>query len=268
VDVTFYDSTNFISLIKVPASDRVLVSLAETSRIRQEEQRQFLEKRLREGENLPSRQFHGDWIILIVISTAFLFSLIRQDLKKNQPFLKLLNFRANDSGSRDATGLFHWQSTIINLVSFMIIGLFGYDVAEYFTLVPSGLPGIAVWAIILAMIIIVFTMRNAVCAVTGNVSGRRDIFNEYLAAIYQSYHLGALILFFLVVVISYTTILSTGIYVIAGFITIGLMYILRIIRLFTIFINRNISIFYLILYLCALEILPVAITIRYITGLA
>jgi hypothetical protein len=45
------------------------------------------------------------------------------------------------------------------------------------------------------------------------------------------------------------------------------MYLIRVIRLIIIFLNRNISIFYLILYLCALEILPVLIVIKYFTGL-
>ena len=46
-----------------------------------------------------------------------------------------------------------------------------------------------------------------------------------------------------------------------------LMYSIRVIRLLIIFLNRNISIFYLILYLCALEILPVLIVVKYFTGL-
>ena len=54
---------------------------------------------------------------------------------------------------------------------------------------------------------------------------------------------------------------------IAGIIIIGLMYLIRVVRLLIIFLNRNISIFYLILYLCALEILPGLIIVKYFTGL-
>jgi len=42
---------------------------------------------------------------------------------------------------------------------------------------------------------------------------------------------------------------------------------MRIIKLFSIFLNRNISILYLILYLCALELLPVVVLIKYFAGL-
>ncbi len=52
-----------------------------------------------------------------------------------------------------------------------------------------------------------------------------------------------------------------------GIIVLGILYLIRVLRLFVIFINRNISILYLILYLCALEILPILISVKYISGL-
>ena len=66
---------------------------------------------------------------------------------------------------------------------------------------------------------------------------------------------------------SYTRILPVRDFVEAGIIVLGFMYLVRVIRLLIIFLNRNISIFYLILYLCALEILPVLIVVKYFTGL-
>ena len=67
--------------------------------------------------------------------------------------------------------------------------------------------------------------------------------------------------------ISYTGILPEKLLISAGAIVISVHYLIRVFRLFLIFIKRNISIFYLILYLCALEILPVLIVFRFFSGL-
>ncbi|MGD0753970.1 MAG: DUF4271 domain-containing protein, partial [Bacteroidales bacterium] len=98
-------------------------------------------------------------------------------------------------------------------------------------------------------------------------SEEKEVFMKYLFGIYQSYRYGAIFLFVIIILMSYTRILPVRDYIISGIIVLGLMYLLRVIRLLIIFINRNISIFYLILYLCALEILPVLIVVKYFTGL-
>jgi len=111
------------------------------------------------------------------------------------------------------------------------------------------------------------TLRHALCLIIGNISDAKEVFNEYLIGIYQSYRYGSLILFVVIILLSYTTFLSVKVYFICGIFTLIILYLIRVIRLFIIFINRNISIFYLILYLCALEILPVVVLFKYFTGL-
>ena len=94
------------------------------------------------------------------------------------------------------------------------------------------------------------------------------MFTEYLLSIYQFYRFSASFIFVVTILISYTTIFPVKSYFTAGVIVLAILYLIRVIRLFIIFINKNISLFYLILYLCALEILPVLISVKYISGLA
>jgi hypothetical protein len=103
---------------------------------------------------------------------------------------------------------------------------------------------------------------------TGIISEQQEAFNEYLLSVYQSYRIGALFMFVIIILMSYTHILPAGDLIISGLFIVGLIYLIRFIRLLVIFLNRSISIFYLILYLCALEILPVLIVVKYFTGLA
>jgi hypothetical protein len=134
-------------------------------------------------------------------------------------------------------------------------------------MIPRGIPGFVVWLIISGVIIISLTLRHIVCVGTGTLSGQNEVFLDYLQTVYQFYRFGAVFLFFLVIMMAYTSLLPDKSYFIIGAIVLAVMYFLRIFRLFIIFINRNISIFYLILYLCALEILPVLISIKYFSGL-
>jgi hypothetical protein len=103
-------------------------------------------------------------------------------------FEKFFLFRGiNDPGSRDKGGLFQWQSTILNLSSFLITGLFGYLAASYFDFIPAGFRGFIIWLIALGIISLAITLRHLVCVITGAASGQREIFRQYLLGIYQSY---------------------------------------------------------------------------------
>jgi hypothetical protein len=268
-DVTFYDSDNVIAKIGPDFSNRFPFLFTERNRQLQAEAKVSLVKQLKSGQDLPARQFHDDWVIGIILIAAFLFSLIRATSKSLFPGVPgFFLFRGiNDPSSRDIGGLFHWHSTILNLISFFVIGLFSYFAAYYFNLIPPGISGLLFWLISLAIIISAVTLRHIICLITGNISGEKEVFSEYLLGVYQSYRFSAFFLFVLVIIISYTSMLPVRGSLISGFIVLGIMYMIRVLRLLIIFINRNISIFYLILYLCALEILPVLISVKYFTGL-
>ena len=268
-DVTFYDSTNFVTTIKPGVGNRYLFLITEENRTKQAEAKAILVKHLKQGKDITLQPHQADWVILIILISAFLYSLIRTTSKGIIPGIsRFFMVRGiNDQVSRGTGGLFHWQSTILNLVSFLIISLFSYCIAAYYDFIPSGISGIVFWLISLGIIIVAVTLRHIACVITGSLSGQGDVFREYLVGIYKSYRFSALILFIVVILLSYTIFFPAKVYIITGITAFGLIYLTRVIRLLIIFINRNISIFYLILYLCALEILPVVISIKYFTGL-
>jgi hypothetical protein len=268
-DITFYDSTNFILKRESGSINRFPFLFTEKNRQLQAETKAILVKHLKPGQELPVRPLHDNWIIGIVLLSAFLYSIIRNTSKSMLPGVtRFFLFRGiNDPASRDIGGLFHWQSTILNLISFLVIALFACFAAFSFDIIPTGISGFYFWLISLGLIISAVTLRHIVCFITGNASGEKEVFREYILGIYQAYRFSALFLFVIVILIAYTSLLPVKAAAISGFIVIGVMYMIRVFRLLIIFINRNISIFYLILYLCALEILPVLISVKYFSGL-
>ncbi|MFZ0281118.1 MAG: DUF4271 domain-containing protein, partial [Bacteroidales bacterium] len=137
----------------------------------------------------------------------------------------------------------------------------------WFGLIPAGFPQPVVILMSVGIIVFGITSRHFLCLAAGNLSGENDLFNEYLVSIYQSYRFSSTFIFIILVILVYTSILPPGVCLTAGLIVLGIFYFYRVLRLLLIFIKKDISILYLILYLCALEILPVLILLKYFRGL-
>ncbi|MBK9388870.1 MAG: DUF4271 domain-containing protein [Bacteroidetes bacterium] len=269
-DVTFYNPDYIIrSVDPVFLSTFPYQFTEKTIKIR-EAKKASLEKHLHNGQVLPHRLFHDDWVIGILLLTLVLFSLV-QATSKNffHGITRYFLFRGtNEEGTRDMIGMFQWQSTLLNLSSFMIISVYACFAASYYALIPDVIPDFIAWIIALGSVIVSVTLRHLACTGTGVLSDQRSVFHDYLHTVYQSYRFGAFFLFFHVIMMAYTGFQADKGYFLSGAAILIILYLIRIFRLLLIFINRNISIFYLILYLCALEILPVLITIKYFSGLA
>lgn len=224
---------------------------------------------LREGEKPQQQALKDDWLIFIILSVSVLYIFISTIYNRLfSDMNKFFLFRGiGDPVSYDIQLLFNWKSTIINLVSFLNIALLLYCAADYYEFIPDVLHGIYFWLLCVTGTIIIISGRHIISVVTGKISGKTDLFNEYIITVYHSYRYMAIVFFIITVLILYTNILAVKVLLIAGFCSFVLTYLIRVLRLLLIFIRQKISIFYFILYLCALEILPVLVIIRYITGL-
>lgn len=268
-DVTFYDSTSFIFTLGPSSSDRFPLTFIETGLKREARENDLLVRTLKEGEKIPAKPLNDDWTVFAVMTSVFLYSLISAVSRRFfQDMKRFFLFRGiGDPASRDMQTLFYWQSTIINLVTFFNVAFFFYCAADYFEFIPETIPGFLFWLLCLLLVIIMVSLRHMVCYITGNISNNIEVFNEYILTVYSSYRCGALILFLISVMMLYTGFVKTQILFISGTLVAAAFYIIRIIRLFLIFINKNVSVFYFILYLCALEFLPVVVLLKYFTGL-
>jgi hypothetical protein len=268
-DVTFYDSTNLVLRIDPALTGKFPFLFTEKNKIIQDEIRATVVQHLKPGNEIPAHTLHEDWIILIILIASFLFGIIRRSTENIfHGVERFFLFRGiNDPAARDIGGLFSWESTIKNLISFFSLGLFAYAAASYYDVLPPVVPGILLWIGIVFIIIVAVTFRHLVCYATGSVSNEKEVFMEYLISIYQFYRFSSLVIFIITVLMLYTTIFSASVCLKAGLVVLATFYLIRVTRLFIIFINKNISLFYLILYLCTLEILPVVVSVKYISDL-
>lgn len=268
-DYTFSDSSSFVRNPVPYPQGQFPFQLVDKIQATAQGQSFTIIKPLREGASIPARQLHADWITGLLFLAALLWLTVRLTTKGLMPELKrFLLFRGiNESSSRDTGSLFYWQSTVLNFVSFLVLALFAYCGAAYNDLIPSGFPKFLSLLALMGIVIVAVTSRHFICVAAGNLSGQNEMFNEYLITIYQSYRFSSVFIFWVIIMMLYTASTPSEVHFIAGVIILGIFYIYRVLRLLFIFIKRNISILYLFLYLCALEILPVLIIIKYLSGL-
>jgi hypothetical protein len=268
-DVTLYDSANIITRINRDQINGFPFRFIEKNRERENKSNAFLMKSLREGEKVAERPFHDDWIIFLILIAAFFYASLPLYSRKLFPgATRFFLFRGvGGPEARETSELFHWQSTIFNLITFFNLALFIYFIAVYYALIPGNLAGFTVWAIALGIVIVSITLRHLACMITGWLSGQQEAMDEYTITIYQAYRYQAFACFILVILLSYTRIFPPKMLFLTGYLSFAALYFMRIARLLLIFLKRNVSLLYLILYLCALEILPVAVIIKYVTGL-
>jgi hypothetical protein len=262
--ITFDDSAGIGTIVKWDKTSSFPFLFIEKNRQHEAAFRENMMHGLKEGKPEVAEPFHHDWVIIIVLISAFFYASLPSYSRKLFPgATRFFLFRGiGDPEARETSELFHWQSTLFNLVTFVNLALFAYYAVIYHDLSSGSLPEYVLWLITLAIVIAAVTTRHISCILTGHLSGQREVFNEYIITIYQSYRYMGFGSILLVSLISYTGILTPEIFFITGYILFGVLYLMRIARLMLIFLKGRFSILYWILYLCALEILPLAVLIK------
>jgi hypothetical protein len=268
-DITYFDSTNLVTRLNPQSLQNFPYVFVEKAKAAREESKAELITHLKSGEELPVSVFRNDWILPLIIFSVLIFGIVLSESGNFfRAVFKSFLFRGiNESSSRDTGLIFQWQSTLFNLAAFINISLFAFLSTLWYDLLFTGENRFLQWLIIFSVIVAAVSVRHMVCVIAGNMSGEEEIFREYLVGIYQSYRLAGLLLAVFVVMVLYTDIIPRETLFYTGFYLCCSLYLFRVLRLFLIFIKRHVSIFYLILYLCALEILPFVIFVKYVTGL-
>jgi hypothetical protein len=266
-DVTFSDSLSFVKEIRPYNQGAIPFRFTSRSGSEPGSYRPLLISDLRDGYEPVRNTFHQDWVTILIFFAVWLFLVVRATTRSMIPEVtRFFLFRGiNEPASRDTGSLFYSQSTIMNFISFLIIGLFIYSAASFYGAAPAGISPFPAIMLLFLLVALTITARHFICITAGNLSGQTEVFNEYLLNIYYSYRYCSYALFVLTLLAFYTVVFPPAFSITAGFCIMGVFYIYRVIRLFLIFIKRHISLFYLILYLCALEILPFLILVKYIS---
>jgi len=270
--LTFYDSGGIVMEINQNNTELFPYNMLQHNREAEQLSTVKLIEKLRDGEPEATKLYNNDWLLFVFLFTAFIYGAIKTYFGKGSG--NIINYVKSSlptdhqsDRSADISSLFYGKSVITFLVSFLGIATYIYCAGRYFDLLPQGKNGFLFLLICFAAVLLLVLLRHLLCVFVGRLSGQTKVFEEYIVTIYNSYKYMAMGLYILSIMIVYTRIIPLNILFYISFGVVALTFLIRYIRLFQSFLKSNISILYLILYLCALEILPVAVVLKHFQGM-
>jgi hypothetical protein len=218
--------------------------------------------------DLPPARSHDlrpDWLLGIIIASLILLAWLKMFYDKflNQMMQSVSNYQLSVKLLRDQN-IFSKRVAIALNINFVFIGgAFIYLIFGYYNLRPFQLNDILSYLCYTGCLMFLLIVRHVVLHITGYLFDNHHVFREYLHQIFLIYKNLGIYLIILVIGLAYVREDLRIYFVYLGIMLVCSAYFLRLFKGVRILMNKDVLIFYLILYLCTLEILPFLILYRF-----
>jgi hypothetical protein len=207
-----------------------------------------------------------DWILGIILLFWAIFASVRVGFLKylGQLFASLVNFNAASRLFQQRGYKTKYGAVRLDIIFHLILPLSVFQIATFYKMDIPGYPSIVFFLALLLVINGYLLTKIWLYQLAGSIVMLKEQTEESVFNIRLYYKALGLIL--LPVVTIHAVITQTNfitIWIMAGLIVI--MYVANVIRTIYLGIRKDISIFYLILYLCTLEILPLLLVFKLIS---
>ncbi len=217
--------------------------------------------RYEEGRPRPKGEL---WIIAVVFVFLFLFAILRNVFYKELSAMMQAFFSNRVLGqiNKEENFFNSWPFVFLYLLFGFSLGMLFYQCSKYFQL-SYGYSGFNLFLRLSFIIIGLYTFKVFLVKALGYLFDAGKMVKEYISILFMSYFNAAL--FFLPVVIAFS--LTPGrfapYYIYLSFALMGCIFFFQFLRAITnILSGYRFPKFYLIIYLCALEICPLLILIK------
>ena len=207
-----------------------------------------------------------NWLPGILLLSLFTFSWVKLAYQKYvvQVVTSIVNYQVSLRLLREKNVLFRNMAIGLNFVFAVNLGLliFYYLLLNNLNQVnSSNFLSVIIYS---SGIIFVYNIKTFLCKILGNIFLVKEQFAEYVHNIHLYNKNLGLFLFPIVIVFPYITDIHVKTFVLyLGFIIFIGVFLMLIYRGIQIIMRNGVSTFYLILYLCAIEILPILLLIKY-----
>ncbi|MCF8371076.1 MAG: DUF4271 domain-containing protein [Bacteroidales bacterium] len=207
----------------------------------------------------------NDWMIGVLLVSLITLAWIRMSFRK-----LLIDNRKAVFSLRDSSRLFHDQNSLVQRVSFVLnmiffvnLALFAYQVLSAYNGIPAGYGGIVSFFILLLVLILIYSSRVLVYRFLGYLFQFTDQSKEIIHNGYVINRITAFVLFPFIAAIPFVADNYAVWLIYIGIGLFGILYFLQLIRNMYLFLMNSPSLLYSFLYLCALEIVPVIVLIKF-----
>ncbi len=201
----------------------------------------------------------NDWLLALFIFIALLFLWVKIFYRKYFNLLlgSLLSYQLSLKLFREKNIMTRRVSFVLNFIYSIVLAVFILRILQFYRIRISDYNPLETLLLLINLIIIISLLRLFIISLVGVLFDSTRIFNEYIHNNYIINKNLGLFLFPLLIMQVYIHDKIKIIFIIAGISLIIISYVIRLYRGFQIIIKKDIFLFYLILYLCTLEILPV-----------
>jgi hypothetical protein len=212
--------------------------------------------------------FHPTWFFLYLFVLLGLFAWIRIYYGNilSQTVQASTNFQVAAKMFKDKSLLQNQLDNILYAFYFLSLAYFLFFLEERMEMVPYNLHGVLLYLFNLAILSGIFLVRVVLVNLLGTLFNQRSLFREYLYHTFIFNKLLGVSILTLLLFVVYTGAILQDIFFWASLVTILVVMIMRIIRGLIFSFKKDISIFYMFCYLCALEIVPLALLYRWLEG--
>jgi len=205
--------------------------------------------------------FSKDWIfsVLILSLISLVWARIIYGGYLNRLQLTVFNYISFTKLFREKSVLLNKASKFYNFNFIVVISLFLHLCNQFFVIFKFEYHPLVVFFIISSIVYMIVFVKRFILKIIGFLIDEKNVVDEYIFSINSYNQLIGIILVPFVIAVPYIVQEFTFYFIYGGLFIILIFNALKIFRGSKIFFTKGYSIFYLILYFCALEILPVLI---------
>jgi hypothetical protein len=219
----------------------------------------------------PQQRFLSthDWFLGIFLLLTLLFIWIRIFYSKFFSTLAsaLISFQISAKLFREKNVLVQRVSIVLDFIYLLVMSVFIYELVEHFEITGPGMSRFNLFLLFFNIIILYTLARNFFLRLTGHLFMVQSLFSEYIHNTFVINKGMGIVLFPIVIMAHYLPQNLVPVVLVTGMVIYMTAFIFKGIRAYQIIIRKDVLIFYLILYLCTLEILPLLLGYKVVTSL-
>ena len=209
--------------------------------------------------------FSQDQLFLLYIVSLFFIAYIKYTnsgfLKNN--LLAVLNYNTALQFQKSEVNNKSLINNFLSVNFYLSVSIFSVYILNKFNLIPENINHFLLFVGIILILIILVYLNAVINLFSAFIFNIKDIAGSVNLNSKYFYHAFGLIIFIINIFISFSSISNIAFYI--GIICFALFYLLRILRFIKINLSKQMNSFYLFLYLCTVEILPILYVIKIFT---
>lgn len=213
--------------------------------------------------------FKHDWLFGIFIFLIVLFVWIRVFYSKFFATLAnaLVSFQLSLKLFQERNVLSNRVSLVLNFIYIIVTTIFIFELIEYSGFAGTAMTGMNLFLLLLNIVMIYTVLRVMILRLTGSLFLVTPLLSEYIHNTFVINKGLGISLFPVVIMIHYLPYRIVPALLVFGVALYAIALLFKGFRAYQIIIRKDILIFYLVLYLCTLEILPLLLGYKFVISL-